>query len=1312
MMSEKVAGWDDDDEEDWMDTGWAQPQQSGIIGQRSPTGYPTQNQAMVDGSIYMDGNTETKTLSSSDSAHSGVKESFKSDLPEGLVGRMLLNDNKAGMEGLDKAKINQIIHEASKGSKFFENEREKEAQMKVRISQQHEKVALITAEQLVQGKTEADKLLEDFEQQRDLSRTIVHVDMDMFYAAVEMLDNPALRNKPMAVGGNSMLSTSNYNARKFGVRAAMPGFIGKKLCPDLVIVPLNFEKYTAVSKQVKAIISMYDPNYCPMSLDEAYLDITDHLEKRKFMTKKERTVICRDSAYTDSRNHCLCDLNEIHPKHGKEKATIDSEYSHKNTHEKTDADTMGPVSIVLGNESSNSSQVNLLTDIASPSKERESVKAVCPECGKLFPPFEEQTFGTNDEDAVQEMRCRIEQRTRLTASAGIAPNMMLAKVCSDRNKPNGQFKIAAERENVMDFIQDLPTRKISGIGKVSEAMLNALGVCKCRDLYERRGLLYHLYSPISFNYFMRICLGIGSTTVERDGERKSISTERTFSELSRPEDLYLKCEELCCCLADDLKEEQLKGKTVSIKIKTVKFEVKTRAHTLPDYTNDAADVIKAATALLKTEIQNAAPQPLRLRLMGVRMSNLLHESQCKGVKQNTIVGAFKKLANKSQNDKDKSTKHLNAHNEAQCDDFDNVKTSLKNRNTTSNSTAQTPETGLNPSNKQKEMPQIIEDNKTLPKDVSKSETDICDSEMLPVQETQVFNSNDVRITSTVLKSLTSDDDKVVVMVGNQRQTRSGTAGTPWAERRRNRRNTATEQRLACPICGRTVVCTGLAQFNEHVDECLEGQSTQPLNLDTQVSPAEKTSDTENEGQLEGKNKRNKTENSENVKGKEDSTEHVKQADASRRAGSDQEKHENNVPVLFGGRGVEADCHLTNGEFMESRGPNCNNENSFRMETEYIEKDRIQDNDVKLIVDFNDHNIDTDCEGVVLIREEPKLTKETEHLDIQEPCNALKSSEMNNIRSAFIHTNMTSKFCGNDKCKSNASSNHVTNVDHESGKEIDVLLNGQVSQTSDALLAVVKKFCDKSDVELSTSAKNCKQRYSSDPSLPCLKLYGLQDLNCEVSKGAEDKTICDDEDFTLQTFNSNQINEDRVVKIDIRETAACTKLMKGSQASTSLYEVTCQQETEKVSCPFDKLTEASSDISSYEPEPSTSTSLHYSDIDLAYSEKEPMNSNQSALSLAPDSPPAGRPSASLLVCPVCNTEQRLPSLEAFNSHVDQCLSRGTISEILRQQNREGISVKRPQITSPSAASQRSHKKRKTVIPSSTVPCQSIKSFFQK
>ena len=79
----------------------------------------------------------------------------------------------------------------------------------------------------------------------------------------------------MAVGGMGMLSTSNYAARKFGVRAAMPGFIAKKLCPNLVIVPSNMEKYAQVSEIVRGVFREYDPNFAPMSLDEAYLDITD-----------------------------------------------------------------------------------------------------------------------------------------------------------------------------------------------------------------------------------------------------------------------------------------------------------------------------------------------------------------------------------------------------------------------------------------------------------------------------------------------------------------------------------------------------------------------------------------------------------------------------------------------------------------------------------------------------------------------------------------------------------------------------------------------------------------------------------------------------------------------------------------------------------------------------------------------------------------------------------------------------------------------------------------------------------------------------
>ena len=91
-----------------------------------------------------------------------------------------------------------------------------------------------------QAKNDAKQLLADFERDRDLSRTWFHIDMDMYYAAVEIRDDPTLENKPIAIGDMQMISTSNYMARKFGVRSAMPGFIGVKLCPQLVLVPPNF----------------------------------------------------------------------------------------------------------------------------------------------------------------------------------------------------------------------------------------------------------------------------------------------------------------------------------------------------------------------------------------------------------------------------------------------------------------------------------------------------------------------------------------------------------------------------------------------------------------------------------------------------------------------------------------------------------------------------------------------------------------------------------------------------------------------------------------------------------------------------------------------------------------------------------------------------------------------------------------------------------------------------------------------------------------------------------------------------------------
>ena len=152
----------------------------------------------------------------------------------------------------------------------------------------------------------------------------------------------------MAVGGMGMLATSNYSARKFGVRAAMPGFIAKKLCPDLVIVPPDMESYAREAEKIRAVFRAYDPNFAPMSLDEAYMDLTDYLDH--------------------------------HPD--------------------------------------------------------QSAAAV-----------------------VEEMRGKIVEATRLTASAGIAPNTFLAKVCSDMRKPNGQFELESREPAVMEFVQQLSIRK-------------------------------------------------------------------------------------------------------------------------------------------------------------------------------------------------------------------------------------------------------------------------------------------------------------------------------------------------------------------------------------------------------------------------------------------------------------------------------------------------------------------------------------------------------------------------------------------------------------------------------------------------------------------------------------------------------------------------------------------------------------------------------------------------------------------------------------------------------------------------------------
>jgi len=124
-------------------------------------------------------------------------------------------------------------------------------------------------------------------------RKIIHVDMDCFYAAVEARDNPNLKNVPLAVGGRSdrrgVIATCNYIAREFGVHSALSSSVAKKRCPDLIIVPPNLNKYRNVSKQILEIFSRYTSLIEPLSLDEAYLDVS---ESTKF--KGSATLIAKD----------------------------------------------------------------------------------------------------------------------------------------------------------------------------------------------------------------------------------------------------------------------------------------------------------------------------------------------------------------------------------------------------------------------------------------------------------------------------------------------------------------------------------------------------------------------------------------------------------------------------------------------------------------------------------------------------------------------------------------------------------------------------------------------------------------------------------------------------------------------------------------------------------------------------------------------------------------------------------------------------------------------------------------------------------
>ena len=196
---------------------------------------------------------------------------------------------KGGMKGIDHEKIEKIIYETTKNSRIFKRNEEDLAYLKQEVASLEKKLDNFHKNEILynQVKQLADSRIESLKEQRRFDKIWLHLDMDMFFAAVEIKDNPSLKDIPMAVGGMSMISTSNYIARKYGVRSAMPGFIAMKLCPQLKLIQPHFYRYKEESMKIMTILEKYDLCIESMGLDEAYLDLTDFCKKNKIYSKEE-----------------------------------------------------------------------------------------------------------------------------------------------------------------------------------------------------------------------------------------------------------------------------------------------------------------------------------------------------------------------------------------------------------------------------------------------------------------------------------------------------------------------------------------------------------------------------------------------------------------------------------------------------------------------------------------------------------------------------------------------------------------------------------------------------------------------------------------------------------------------------------------------------------------------------------------------------------------------------------------------------------------------------------------------------------------
>jgi len=350
----------------------------------------------------------------------------------------------------------------------------------------------------------------DFHLSRTENRKIIHVDMDAFFAAVEQRNNPELKGKPVVVGGRpdsrGVVSTCSYEARVYGIHSAMPASEAYRRCPHAIFINHgNFEEYRRVSIQIRAIFKEVSDLVEPLSLDEAYIDVTENK------------------------------LNE-------------------------------------------------------------------PSATRL----------------AEWIRARIYQLTGLTASAGVSYNKSLAKIASDWNKPDGLTVITPEEAEV--FLRELPVKKFWGVGPVTALRMKKEGIHTGGDL---RSLPLWKLTEIfgkSGSWYYNLCRGIDQRTVEPSRIRKSLGKERTFSE-DVDDILQLTdfLDKLARTVWEELQEKELKGRTITVKVKYADFQQLTRSRSFLNALPDLKTVIDTALSLLSETEAGHRP----VRLLGVSVSSFI-----------------------------------------------------------------------------------------------------------------------------------------------------------------------------------------------------------------------------------------------------------------------------------------------------------------------------------------------------------------------------------------------------------------------------------------------------------------------------------------------------------------------------------------------------------------------------------------------------------------------------------------------------------------------------------------------------------------